>query len=73
MHGHERQEGDLSRALALPEHLAIVLVIALGRPVETVVLEDRPRGGSIRYYRDAEQTHHVPKRTVAELIHARYG
>ena len=67
------RKDDLSRTLALPEHLAIVLVIALGRPVETVVLEDCPPGGSIRYYRDAGRTHHVPKRTVAELIHARYG
>jgi hypothetical protein len=51
----------------------VVLVIALGWPVEKVALEDCPAGGSIRYYQDAGRTHHVPKRTLAELIHARYG
>jgi len=44
------------------------LVIALGKPVETVVLEDLPTDGSIRYYRDAQQVHHVPKRSLQDLI-----
>jgi len=63
----------LAQILGLPDHLAVALVIALGWPVEKVALEDCPAGGSIRYYRDAGRTHHVPKRTLAELIHARYG
>jgi nitroreductase len=63
---------ELARRLALPENLAIALVIALGKPVEKVVLEDLPADGSIRYYRDADSVHHVPKRSVAELIHAVY-
>lgn len=63
----------LAAILGLPATLSIALVIALGRPVETVVLEDLPPGGSVKYYRDGEQRHHVPKRTVAELVHARYA
>ena len=43
-----------------------LLVIALGYPAEQVVLED-VRDGNIRYYRDAEGVHHVPKLTVEEL------
>ena len=42
-------------------------VIAIGTPVETVVLEDL-RNGDVRYYRDEDQIHHVPKRTLDELI-----
>ena len=60
----------LSRTLCLPEHLAIALVIALGKPAEKVIVEDLAAGGSIKYYRDASQGHHVPKRTAGELIFA---
>lgn len=44
-----------------------LLVIALGYPAETVVLED-VKDGNIRYYRDSADVHHVPKRTLDELI-----
>jgi nitroreductase len=63
----------LSKNLSLPEHLKIALVIALGKPVERVVLEDLPAGGSIKYYRDAAQGHHVPKRSPAELVFKEYA
>lgn len=46
----------------------ILLVIALGWPKEQVVIDDAPPGGSIRYWRDAQQIHHVPKRTLTELV-----
>jgi nitroreductase len=58
----------LRSTLRIPERFEIVLVIALGTPVETVVVEDLAPGGSIKYYRDAERVHHVPKRTLDELI-----
>ena len=53
-------------ALDLPDHLEVLLVVALGSPSETVVLEDgspdeRP------YWRDADDVHHVPKRPLAEV------
>jgi nitroreductase len=63
----------LARTLGLPEHLKIALVIALGKPVERVILEDLPAGGSIKYYRDATQGHHVPKRPPAELVFKEYA
>ena len=71
MFGAVRRE-ELAARLSLPAHLSISLVIAIGRPVEKVELEDLPADGSIKYYRDAAQTHHVPKRSVAQLIHAVY-
>ncbi len=64
---------ELAALLGLPEHLTIALVVALGKPVERVVLEDLPADRSIRYYRDADGTHHVPKRSVEELIQAVYA
>jgi len=54
--------------LNIPAHLTPVLVIPLGEPDEKVVLEDVPADGNTAYYRDAEGTHHVPKRTMDELI-----
>jgi len=62
------KRGDLARALSLPQHLKISLVIALGKPKENVVLVDAEPGGSIKYSRDEKGTHFVPKRKSEELI-----
>jgi hypothetical protein len=65
--------GGLDRLLQPPPGLAILLVIALGRPREQVVIEDLPPGGDTRYWRDASGVHHVPKRSLDELMVAAYG
>lgn len=62
------QRDRLREALSIPGHLRIRLVLALGKPAETVVLEDLPAGGDIKYWRDEADVHHVPKRTLEELI-----
>ena len=59
---------ELAVALELPDRYEILLIVALGRPGETVLLEDTGPDGSIKYYRDAADTHHVPKRPLDELI-----
>lgn len=58
----------LRQNLEIPERYDILLVIALGKPKEKVVLEPVGPDGSIRYYRDADGTHHVPKRALDEII-----
>ncbi|MBN1136496.1 MAG: nitroreductase family protein [Anaerolineae bacterium] len=58
----------LRAALDIPARYEIALILALGKPVEKVVLEDMGADGDTRYYRDADQVHHVPKRTLDELI-----
>jgi nitroreductase len=57
----------LSKALKLPGHLKIIQVLALGKPKETIVIED-VKDNNIKYWRDEDQTHHVPKRSLEELI-----
>lgn len=58
----------LRELLHLPERYDILLVIALGRPKETVVLEEVGPDGSIKYWRDADGVHHVPKRRLEDII-----
>jgi len=58
----------LRGTFSIPFHLEILLVLALGKPVEHVVLEDLPPQGSIKYYRTADGLHHVPKRPLEELV-----
>ncbi len=67
MIGSAKREG-LRKDLNIPERFKILLVLALGKPVETVVTEPLKQEGEIRYYRDAEGVHHVPKRSLDELI-----
>ena len=60
--------GRLKERLDIPERYDILLVLALGKPKETVVIEDLETGADTKYYRDEKGVHHVPKRTMDELI-----
>ena len=59
---------SLREALEIPERYEILLVLALGKPAETVVTEPLGAEGSTTYYRDKDNVHHVPKRGLDELI-----
>jgi nitroreductase len=58
----------LRRILAIPAHLEILLVIALGKPVEEVRIEPLGPDGDVKYWRDAAGVHHVPKRALGEIL-----
>jgi len=66
-------EGGLRQVLDIPDHYEILLILALGKPKETVVLEEVGPDGSVKYYRDADGVHHVPKRPLDELILREHG
>ena len=59
---------EVAAALDLPEHLEPLLVVALGKPDEEIVLTDLPEDGNTNYYRDAADVHYVPKRALEDLI-----
>ena len=58
----------LRELLDIPARYKILLVLALGKPAEQVVIEALGPDGDIRYYRDEQGVHHVPKRALDELI-----
>jgi len=62
----------LRQTLDIPEQYEILLILALGKPKETVVLEDVGPEGDTKYYRDTEGVHHVPKRSLDELVLKEY-
>ena len=59
---------DIREGLGLSEDLQPMLVIALGKPAEKIVLTDVGEDGKTAYYRDENDVHYVPKRTLEELL-----
>ena len=63
----------LRQHLDIPEQHKILLVLAIGKPKEEIVLESIGPDGNIRYWRDEKEVHHVPKRELDEIIIHSYG
>jgi nitroreductase len=59
---------ELRAALEIPSRFEILYVVALGKPVEKVVVEVIAGDGDIKYWHDDQQIHHLPKRALSELI-----
>jgi nitroreductase len=57
----------LIELLSIPEQFQIINVIALGKPIEKVVIE-KMKEGDFKYWRDESGVHHVPKRSLEEII-----
>ncbi|MDY0397830.1 MAG: nitroreductase family protein [Desulfuromonas sp.] len=62
------QKQKLREEFDIPTRFEILLVIALGKPVEQVRLVDKEPAGDIKYWRDSAGVHYVPKRTLDHLI-----
>lgn len=58
----------LRESIHIPDRYEILLVLALGKPAEEVRIEDVRPDGDIRYWRDEQGLHHVPKRSLQEII-----
>ena len=59
---------ELAALLGIPESLDILVVVAIGEPAEAVVIDPLGEDGSVRYWRDERGTHHVPKRSLEQVI-----
>ena len=58
----------LRDVLKISERFKILLVLALGKPKEKVVIDPVGPDGSIKYWRDGYGVHHVPKRDLDDLV-----
>lgn len=67
MIGSIKKDG-LRKALDIPPRYEVLLVLALGKPRETVVIETVRSNGDIKYWRDDKGVHHVPKRPLNDII-----
>lgn len=61
------KRAELQEMLYLDDRYEIIQVLAMGKPAETIVLEEL-KGGDYKYWRDGKGVHHVPKRSLDELI-----
>ncbi len=59
---------DLLRDMGIGKYFEILLVLALGKPVEEVRLAPVGTDGDMKYWRDGQGVHHVPKRSLEEII-----
>lgn len=60
-------KAKLAEELKIDSKYDIVMVIALGKPKEIVKLEPMVNN-DVKYYRDENQIHHVPKRDLNDII-----
>ena len=54
--------------LKIPVTFELAAIVALGKPREEVVIEE-VKNNNIKYWRDKNQVHHVPKRLLDDLIY----
>jgi nitroreductase len=64
--GSIRREA-LRNEFMIPSKYEILLILALGKPIERVII-DEIQNGDVKYWRDNDRTHHVPKRNLDDLI-----
>lgn len=58
---------EFRNELNIPDKFDVLLVLALGKPVENVII-DEIKNGDVKYWRDNSKNHHVPKRILKDLI-----
>lgn len=61
------KRAELAEVISMPESLEIALVIALGKPKEEVRIVE-VQNDDIKYYRDENAVHYVPKRNIDDVV-----
>ncbi len=58
----------VAEAMNLPETIVPMLVVAFGKPDEEIVLTEVGPGENLKYYRDENDVHYVPKRRLEDIV-----
>ena len=58
----------LKKALGLPDHFEISLILALGKTIEEVIIEPIPENGNTQQWWETKDIRHVPKRSLEDVI-----
>lgn len=59
---------ELHEKLNLKDNHELLMIIALGKPTEEIEMVDISKDESVKYYRDENQKHYVPKRKLEDII-----
>jgi len=62
------QRSEIKQALHIDEKYNLMLLIALGRPAETIVIDEVAAGTDLTYYRGDDGVHHVPKLRLQDVL-----
>ena len=61
-------QDEMKKAIGVSENLQPVLVIGIGKPMENIVITEVSENESMKYYRDENDTHYVPKRKLQDIV-----
>ena len=59
---------EVKSTLDLSENLLPLLIVALGKPAEKIVITEVKEDGKTDYYRDENDVHYVPKRSLEDIL-----
>jgi nitroreductase len=60
--------GEVHQKLGLSDTIAPMLIVAIGKPAEQIVLKEISAGEPTAYYRDAADVHYVPKLRLEDVL-----
>lgn len=59
---------EVKSTLGLSDNLLPLLIVALGKPAEKIVITEVKEDGKTDYYRDENDVHYVPKRSLEDIL-----
>lgn len=59
---------EVKEKMNFADNLQPMLIIALGKPAEEIIITEIDNGDSIKYYRNENDTHFVPKRKLKDIM-----
>ena len=59
---------EVKSTLNLSDNLLPLLIVALGKPAEKIVITEVKDDGKTDYYRDENDVHYVPKRSLKDIL-----